>query len=122
MRDAHSLYLEALGELGVVGFLLVVALARDRHRASAAAARCGPTGEARVTIAALTAVFAAYAAAAGFDWVWELTAVSVVGLTALALVTGPATEPLDPLRSAPHRTKGRRGCRGAGSASASSSC
>jgi hypothetical protein len=99
VRDAHSLYLESLGELGVLGAALVVALALAgilvgmlrslRNR-----------GEARVTTAALTAVFTGYAVAAGFDWMWELTVVSVVGFAALALVSGAATEVYEPLRSA----------------------
>lgn len=106
LKDAHSLYLEMLGELGIVGFILVLALAlagvfvgvRRTLRSSS---------EARVTTAALTSVFVAYAAAAGFDWVWELTAVSVAGVAALALVTGPATDVYEPLRSARPRESAR---------------
>ena len=67
---------------------------------SARDARSRSTGDGRVTLASLTAVFVAYAVAAGFDWVWELTAVSALGVVALALVTGPATEVYEPLRSA----------------------
>jgi O-Antigen ligase len=99
VRDGHSLYLETLGELGVVAFLLVLALAVIGVVVGGMRAQRAE-GESRVTIAALTAVFVGYAAAAGFDWVWELTAVSLVGLAALALVTGPATESLDPVRAA----------------------
>ena len=51
-------------------------------------------GEAGVTTAALTAAFAAYAFGLGFEWMWELPAVSVAGVASLALVTGPATAPL----------------------------
>jgi cytochrome c-type biogenesis protein CcmH/NrfG len=92
VRDAHSLYLETLGELGIVGFLLVVAvvlvgLVEGARRALAA------DGDSRVTAAALSATFAGYAFAVGFDWMWELTAVSAVGFVALALTTGPATSP-----------------------------
>jgi len=99
VKDAHSLYLEALGELGVLGFIVVLALgvagvAVGVRRSVRAA------GEVRVTTAALTSVFVAYAAAAGLDWIWELTAVSVVGLAALALVSGPATDVYAPLRGA----------------------
>ena len=57
-------------------------------------------GGTRVYGAAATAVFAAYATAAGIDWVWELTAVSVVGFVSLALAVGPATAALTPLREA----------------------
>jgi hypothetical protein len=99
LRDAHSLYLETLGELGLVGFIFVVALVvagvllgtRRALRSS---------GEDRVTLAALVAVFTAYAVAAGFDWMWELTAVTVVAVTALALVTAPATFAAEPLHAA----------------------
>ena len=98
VRDAHSLYLEALGELGLFGLALVLSLAvvgvvvgvRRMLRS---------TGHARVTMAALTGVWCGYVTAAGFDWVWELSAVSVLGFAVLALVTGPATDPIEPLRS-----------------------
>jgi hypothetical protein len=90
VRNAHSLYLEVLGELGIVGFALVVSLAvvgigvgvRRTLRLE---------GEMRMTAAALTSVFAAYAVAVGFDWLWELTAVTVVALVALGLISGPST-------------------------------
>lgn len=90
-RNAHSLYLETLGELGILGFALIVALVlsavppvRRRWRAA--------RGEDRRTIAALASVFAAFAFAAGIDWMWQLTVVSIVGVATLALLTGPATQ------------------------------
>jgi hypothetical protein len=91
-KDAHSLYLEVLGELGVIGLLLLagvvivggVAAAQRVIRAD---------GDERVTLAALTAAFGAYAVAAGIDWMWELTVVSLVGVAVLALLLGPATAP-----------------------------
>jgi O-Antigen ligase len=93
VRDAHSLYVEALGELGLIGFVLTVALvgvgvgvgARRSWRAR---------GDAGLTTATFTAVFAAYGFTLGFEWVWELAAVSLLGFAALALITGPATAPL----------------------------
>jgi tetratricopeptide (TPR) repeat protein len=45
----------------------------------------------RPAVAAAVATFAAFAVAAGLDWMWELPAVTAVGVLALALVTGPAT-------------------------------
>jgi hypothetical protein len=86
IKDSHSLYIESLAELGVIGLLLTLGLAiggisvgvRRSLRSS---------GEARVTFAALTAVFAGYSVVAGVDWMWELTAVTVVGLVALALLS-----------------------------------
>lgn len=96
VRDAHSLYLETLGELGVLGLALLGA-------AFAVGIGCGlrrlstARGEQRSLLAALGAGFLAYAAAAGIDWMWELTAVSVLGVCFLGLLTGSATgPPLDP--------------------------
>jgi hypothetical protein len=99
VRDAHSLYLEALGELGVVGFVLTAALA-FAGIAVGGRRSLRAVGEMRVTTAALTSVFAAYVFAAGFDWLWELTAVSVVAFAALALASGPSTVVLEPARLA----------------------
>jgi tetratricopeptide (TPR) repeat protein len=99
VRDAHSLYLEALGELGPLGLVLVVALFGVGIVTGARRALLAD-GDARVTVAALTAVVVAFAAVAAIDWVWELAAVGIVAVTALALVTGPATEIVQPLRTA----------------------
>ena len=82
VRDAHSLYLENLAELGIVGFLLIgatlVALvggaATWRRRAETAA----DAGAATAILAAL----AAFAVAAGIDWMWELPAVTGLAFAA----------------------------------------
>ena len=91
VRDAHSLYLETLGELGVLGLILIVVVFGSGFVAAARRLRRA-TGERRATIAALCAAFAAFALAAGIDWMWELTIVGVVGIACLALLTGSATE------------------------------
>jgi hypothetical protein len=95
VRDAHSLYLEVLAELGPVGLLLLVAalgvplLAVGRARFHA----YGP------------GAFAAYLAFllhAGVDWDWEMPAVTIVGLfcgAALLLAVRP-TRRWVPTRSA----------------------
>ena len=77
-RDGHSLYMETLGELGVVGLVLVVcallvplvAALRDRRSS---------------VFPGAIAAFAAYAVHAGVDWDWELT-----GVTLVALLSGVA--------------------------------
>lgn len=89
VRDAHSLYLETLAELGLVGLgLLLGALGTGLLAWLARLRRAGE--EDRVTVAALGGVLVAYCAAAGIDWVWELPAVSVVGFACLGLLTGAA--------------------------------
>src|SRR5204863_9356404 len=86
----HSLYLETLGELGIVGFVLLVG-------ALAAAVALGARRLARVRdaertlIAALLGAATAYLIGAGIDWMWELTAVTLVGICVLGLLVGPVT-------------------------------
>ena len=81
VRDAHSLYLETLAELGIVGFLLlllvvggIAACARAAYRADPALA-AGP-------IAAL----AAFALHTGIDWDWELPGLTLVALALAGLL------------------------------------
>lgn len=91
VRDAHSLYLESLAELGLVGLALVVlALAPPlviALRASASPAAAGG--------------YVAFCFHAGLDWDWELPAVTVAGLLCgcvllLAERKKPAREPSTP--------------------------
>ena len=86
--EAHSLYLESLAELGLVGFLL---LAAAFALAFGEGARRAWRETEDTVPAAVFAGAAGYAIAAGVDWMWELTVVSVVGMTLFALATGPAT-------------------------------
>ncbi len=90
VQDAHSLYVEVLGELGIVGFLLLVGIfAAGLFTAVRRLIRM-PAVE-RVTPAAVTATFVAFAIGAAVDWMWELTIVPVVALACLALAIGPGT-------------------------------
>ena len=76
--DAHSLFVEVLAELGIIGLaLLVVALFTPL---GAAALRC--RGPDKAIYAAAVAVIAAWLAHAAVDWDWEMPAVT---LPALAL-------------------------------------
>jgi O-antigen ligase len=110
VRDAHSLYLETLGELGLVGLVLLLGALGTGVVAGAARLRAAE-GEERVAIAALLSLFAAYLVAAGVDWIWELTVVTVVAMAALGLLTGPATATLGRLEVAAGRGDGERGRR-----------
>jgi len=98
VRDAHSLYLEALAELGVVGFTLVLAFLALGYVTALRRLRASQP-EGRATTAALIAALVVYTVEAGVDWLWELPAVSAVAFVCLGLLTGPAT--LKPQASSP---------------------
>jgi O-Antigen ligase len=84
-RDAHSLYLETLGELGPIGLILLLA-ALGLPLAAAVIARDSLTPVA-------LGPYAAYLAHAGQDWDWELPAVTVAALVcALALLLASRTQ------------------------------
>ena len=90
IRDAHSLYLEALGELGLLGLGLVLGLFASGAVAVAVRLRAAPAAD-RPVIAALAGTLGAFAFAAAIDWTWELTVVSLVAIVCLGLLVGPAT-------------------------------
>ena len=77
VHDAHSLYLEAFAELGVVGGLLVLGLVGTLLWCGFASWRAA-RGAARELYAALTAVMLAFAVGAAFDWFWELAGIGAV--------------------------------------------
>jgi len=95
IRNAHSLYLEVLGELGAVGFLL---LAGSLGLGGVVAARnmVRLEGNDRVAAASLFGALAAFLLSAGIDWVWQLTVVSAVGLVCLGVLIGPAASSVAP--------------------------
>ena len=95
VRDAHSLYVEALGELGIVGLVLLLGFFVTSV-AVGGTRLMGENEEQRAAVAALLAVAAGYLLEAGIDWMWELTAVSVVAMVALGLLTGPSMLPPAP--------------------------
>jgi O-antigen ligase len=70
VRDAHSLYLETLAELGAVGLALMALVL-----AMALIAGFGPSAG-----AAAAGGYVAFLVHAGLDWDWEMPAVTVAGL------------------------------------------
>ncbi len=102
IKDAHSLYLETLGELGLIGFLILASIFVTG--ASVALRRSLTASDERVTVAALTAVFGAYSVEVSVDWMWELTVVSIVAFAALALALSsqkPPGEGFEPVKRRP---------------------
>ncbi len=77
VHDAHSLYLEAFAELGIVGGLLVLALVGGLLWWGFSAWRHSAHPE-RDRNAALLAAMLAFAVGAGFDWFWELAGLGAV--------------------------------------------
>jgi hypothetical protein len=71
--DAHSLYVEQLGELGLVGTILIVVVLLAFLVGAARRLR-GPTRQAYAAFLALALVWAIHA---GIDWDWEMPAVTV---------------------------------------------
>ena len=91
VRDAHSLYLETLAELGPVGFVALVG-ALLVPVASAVRTRR------RSLVPAALGAYVAYLIHAGVDWDWEMTAVTMTALfCGVALLVAGRTESVPPL-------------------------
>jgi O-antigen ligase len=82
-RDAHSLPLETLAELGLVGFALLAAWAVGVIRAAARAWRAQPAAA-----AGLAAALLVWAVHACLDWDWEMPALTLVALLLAAALVG----------------------------------
>ena len=81
---AHSLYLEALGELGILGFLLILGAVLVAVVGAIRSALTLQSGE----VAAAAACGIAFFAAAAYDWVWQLAGVAIVGVGMLGFALG----------------------------------
>ena len=89
VRDAHSVLLESVSELGVVGLALVVALL-------GAPVVWGLRSRGHPLVPAATGACAAYAVHASVDWDWEMPAVTLAALfcaVALAVAADGRTRP-----------------------------
>jgi len=99
VRNAHSLFFEMLGELGVGGVLLIAAfLALGGVHGWR---RRGSSGSTAGAVEAALGVLAAGVVSAAIDWTWEIPAVFGPVVVAVAVLTGPAT--LRPGAPAPGR-------------------
>jgi len=85
VRDTHSLYLQTLGELGIVGLVLLGAFLLTILLAGGwVTARAGPADRPR--LAAALAGCAAFCVAATFDWIWQIPALPVATLLLASLL------------------------------------
>ncbi|HLH67256.1 MAG TPA: O-antigen ligase family protein [Solirubrobacteraceae bacterium] len=89
-QDAHSLELQTLAELGLVGAALLAALIAATAAAARRALRAAPAAAAG-PIAALVV----YIAHSPLDWDWQMPAVTLVAVAAAGLVLALADAPQD---------------------------
>ena len=99
VHDAHSLYLEAFSELGLVGGLLVLALVGVLLWTGLGAWRAAPHPQ-RDRYAALFAATLAFAIAAGFDWFWEIPGLGAVFFLAAGVLVAARCAQLTSPRTA----------------------
>jgi hypothetical protein len=104
VQNAHSLYLETLSDVGVVGlaglvgfFVLVIGaavrlVARSRH-------------ETRIRAAGVAAGLVAFSVSAAFDWIWQVPVLPAAFLLLAAAVLAPSSKAIAPRSVA--NSKGR---------------
>ena len=102
VRNAHSLYLETLAELGVVGLAIVLAallvpLWTGLHR------RSHPFS------APVMAAYIAFLVHTGGDWTWQLPGVALAAIACAAACMGLVADPGGVRLSKPARVAGNRG-------------
>jgi O-antigen ligase len=108
VHDAHSLYLEAFAELGMVGGLMVLALVGTLLWCAFSAWRAAPHPE-RERHAALLAAMLAFAIGAAFDWFWEIAGLGAVFFLAAGVMVSVRCAQLAPSQAAlTKRASGRR--------------
>jgi len=92
VQDAHSQYLQTLGELGLIGFSFLAGFVVVALTGLARAVRAA-TGDLRVHVAGAGALLLAFVVALGIDWMWELTAVGAIGVLFASLLARGAEGP-----------------------------
>jgi hypothetical protein len=88
VRDAHSLFLESMAELGVPGLALILGFLGI---AAVSGFRRGPTRARGGALSVALAILITGIVSAAIDWTWELSACFGLVVLAAALLTGPAT-------------------------------
>jgi hypothetical protein len=98
LRDAHSIWVENMAELGLPG-LLLIALVAAAAGATGILARQRARRRATAGVsAAFLSAFIVYLLEASFDWTWESTAVTVLALVGVAVVSVRLAGRLPPIR------------------------
>lgn len=91
--NAHSLWFETLAETGIVGWLLLAGFFAIATIGGAVRA-LRVSGAARTLIATCTAAVFAFAAAASFDWIWQIGVVPMVMMLLAAAGFAAGRDPL----------------------------
>ena len=86
LRDAHSIWLENMAELGVPGLVLIIGVMAAALAVALAVRRRTPSGVAGGAAAAFAAAFVVYLLHATVDWMWESTAVTVLAFAGVAVI------------------------------------
>lgn len=90
--NAHSLPLETLAELGLVGGLLLLVVAVAPLLACLRRLRSAGSPQASLAMAVALAAYAALAVQALVDWIWQVPAVFAIAIAIGAVMAGPAGE------------------------------
>jgi O-Antigen ligase len=103
VRNAHSLWLENMSDLGAPGLLLIIAVAVAALAVAITARRQSRRHVTAGAAAAMVAMFVVYLLAASVDWMWQSTAVTVLALSCVAVAGARLTRgrwrPRWPLRA-----------------------
>jgi tetratricopeptide (TPR) repeat protein len=91
VRDAHSLYMQTLGELGIVGLALLAAFLLTLF-AGGARRLLRVEDRDRPATAAAVAGCAAFCVTAAFDWMWQIPVLPVALLLLGAVLVAPTQE------------------------------
>ncbi len=101
VEDAHSLYIEMLAELGVVGFALILAIVGGALWFGLGAWRAATDETDRSLYGALSAVMFAFAISACFDWFWEIADLAAVFFLAAGVLVSVRCQQLAPASTRP---------------------
>jgi hypothetical protein len=85
VRDAHSIYLEHLAELGLPGLLLLLGFFGSLLALALRARLLLVEPDDLAASVAMISAFAVFLVSSGVDWMWEETAVTALGLGGIAV-------------------------------------
>jgi hypothetical protein len=98
--NAHSLWLETLAELGIIGLLLLAGFFLVTIISSARRALSSTSEERAVRASAISGV-TAFCAAAAFDWDWQIAVIPMVMMFLAAICLAPSSADPEPRGAAP---------------------